>query len=111
VPLYYVIRVTVEYGGDHGGSLVQEVDVQGVFTSYVEARKFASRVLLSPDDGITKDSFVEYSEAGPDETDCGYGENVVVHAALENGTKYLVNVVKTQELEALDVAEAAMTIR
>jgi hypothetical protein len=111
VPLYYVIQVTTEYVGDEGVTLVQEVDVRGVFTSYAEARKFASRVLLSPEDGITKDTFVEYSEAGPGETDCGFGENVVVHAALGNGTKYLLTVVKTQELEALDVAEAAMRIR
>ncbi|KAL2787572.1 hypothetical protein BJX66DRAFT_353293 [Aspergillus keveii] len=111
VPLYYVIQVTTEYVGDEGVNLVQEVDVRGVFTSYAEARKFASRVLLSPEDGITKDTFVEYSEAGPGETDCGFGENVVVHAALGNGTKYLLAVVKTQELEALDVAEAAMRIR
>ncbi|KAL3443132.1 hypothetical protein BJX65DRAFT_312152 [Aspergillus insuetus] len=111
VPLYYVIQVNTVYDGDEGGSTVQNIDVQGVFTAYAEARKFASRVLLSSEDGITRDSFVQYSEAGPSETDCGYGENVVLHAALENGTEYLVNVVKTQELEALGVAEAAMRIR
>jgi hypothetical protein len=111
VPLYYVILVTVDYDRDEGGSVVREVDVRGVFTGYAEARTFANRVLISPEDGITQDTFVEYTEAGPDETDCGYGENVVVHAGLENGTNYLVNVVKTQELEALDIAEAAMRIR
>ncbi|KAL3492130.1 hypothetical protein BJX62DRAFT_250874 [Aspergillus germanicus] len=111
IPLYYVIQVATVHDGVERGNVVQEVDVQGIFTSYAEARKYAKRVMLSPGDGITKDSFVEYSEAGPDETDCGFGENVVVHAALENGTKYLLSVVKTQELEALDVAEAALRIR
>ncbi|KAL3442044.1 hypothetical protein BJX65DRAFT_287670 [Aspergillus insuetus] len=110
VPLYYVIQVAVEYDGDEGGSLVREIDVQGVLVSYSEARKFANTLLLSPEDGITKDSFAEYSEAGPDEMDCGYGENVVIHAALDNGTNYLVNVIKTQELRAVGVAEAAMRI-
>ncbi|QKX63328.1 uncharacterized protein TRUGW13939_10498 [Talaromyces rugulosus] len=110
VPLYYVIQASVEYGGDDG-SLVRDIDVEGAFASYAEARKFASTVLLSPEDGITKDSFAEYSEAGPDETDCGYGENVIVHAASEYGTNYLVNVVKTLELKAVGVAEAAMRIR
>ncbi|KAL4769378.1 hypothetical protein BDW60DRAFT_218963 [Aspergillus nidulans var. acristatus] len=79
VPLYYVIQASMEYSGDG-------------------ARELASNVLLSPADGITKDSFAEYSEAGPNETDCGYGENVIVHAASEYGTNYLVSVDKTQEL-------------
>jgi hypothetical protein len=110
ISLYYVIQVAVEYNGDEGGALVREIDVQGVFTSYNEARKFASTALLSPSDGITKDSFAEYSEAGLNETDYGYGENVLMHAASDYGTNYLVNVIKTQELRAVGVAEAAMRI-
>ncbi|KAL4811787.1 hypothetical protein BDW67DRAFT_171305 [Aspergillus spinulosporus] len=109
VPLYYVIQASVEYGGDEG-SMMRDIDVQHASTSYEKARELASTVLLSPADGITKDSFAEYSEAGPNETDCGYGENVIVHAASDYGTNYLVSVVKTQELGAVSVAEAAMRI-
>jgi hypothetical protein len=77
---------------------MRDIDVQHTSTSYKKARELASNVLLSPADGITKDSFAEYSEAGPNETDCGYGEKVIVHAASEYGTNYLVSVDKTQEL-------------
>ncbi|KAL3455588.1 hypothetical protein BJX64DRAFT_272103 [Aspergillus heterothallicus] len=55
-------------------------------------------MLLSPEDGINKDSLAEYSEPGADGTDCRYKESVVVHDAADYGTNYLVNVVKTQEL-------------
>ncbi|KAL2856473.1 hypothetical protein BJY01DRAFT_203436 [Aspergillus pseudoustus] len=109
IPLYYVIQASVEHGGDEG-SLVRDVDVKGAFSSYPEARGFASTVLLSPEDGNKNESFAEYSEAKPDETDCGYGDNVVAHAASDYGTNYLVTVVKSQELEDVGVAEAAMRI-
>ncbi|KAL3455043.1 hypothetical protein BJX64DRAFT_298245 [Aspergillus heterothallicus] len=112
VPLYYVIQASVEYdGGDKvGGSSVRDLEVEGLFTTYAEARQLASSVLLAPEDGVTKESFAEYCEAEPGETDCGYGENVIVHAVSDYGTNYLVSVVKTQELEAVGVAEAAMRI-
>ncbi|KAL4749627.1 hypothetical protein BDW72DRAFT_177818 [Aspergillus terricola var. indicus] len=109
VPLYYVLQASVEYSDDEG-SLMRDIDVQYTSTSYEKAREFASTVLFSPADGITKDSFAEYNEAGPNETDCGYGENVIVHAVSDYGTNYLVSVVKTQELEAVSIAEAAMRI-
>ncbi|KAJ0426776.1 hypothetical protein BJY00DRAFT_320412 [Aspergillus carlsbadensis] len=109
IPLFYVIQASVEYGEDER-SLVPDFDVRGAFTEYAEARAFASSVLLAPEDGIGKESFAEYSEAAPDETDCGHGENVVVHAASDNRTNYLVSVVKSQELEPVGIAEAAMRI-
>ncbi|KAL2802566.1 hypothetical protein BJX63DRAFT_414764 [Aspergillus granulosus] len=109
VPLYYVIQASVEDGGDEA-SLVRVIDVKGTFTSYEEARKFASTVLLCPKDGITQGSFAEYSEAEQNETDCGYGDNVVVHAASGHGINYLVTVIKNQELEAVGIAEASMRI-
>ncbi|KKK22690.1 hypothetical protein P175DRAFT_0527956 [Aspergillus ochraceoroseus IBT 24754] len=110
VPLYYVIQANVEYSGDEG-SLVRDINVEGTFTSYDEAREFASGVLLSAEDGITKESFANYTEAAPSETDCGFGENVIVHAASEYGTNYMVTVIKNQELQAVKLAEAAMKIR
>jgi hypothetical protein len=67
-------------------------------------------VLLSRQDGVTRESFAEYTEAEPGERDCGYGDNVIVHAASDYGTNYLVSVIKTQELEAVKIAEAAMKI-
>ncbi|KAL4788395.1 hypothetical protein BJX76DRAFT_176583 [Aspergillus varians] len=109
VPLYYVLQADVEYGGDEG-SVVRDINVEGVFVSYEEARDFASDVLLSKEEGLTKESFAEYSEAGPAETDCGFGENVIVHAVSDYGINYLVSVIKTQELQAVNVAEAAMRI-
>ena len=67
-------------------------------------------MLLSPENGISKESFAYYCEAGPDESDCGYGENVIVHATSDYGMNYLVIVIKSQELEAVTVAEASMRI-
>ncbi|KAI9369703.1 hypothetical protein BJX61DRAFT_133938 [Aspergillus egyptiacus] len=111
VPLYYVVQADVEYtGGGDEGSLVREMSVQGVFERYEQARAFAGWVLLSEEDGVTKESFAEYTEAAQGETDCGYGDNVIVHAATDYGTNYLVSVIKTQELQAVKVAEAAMRI-
>ncbi|KAL2869382.1 uncharacterized protein BJX67DRAFT_379400 [Aspergillus lucknowensis] len=112
VPLFYVLQASVEYTGGDGDEecRVRDINVEGTFTSYDEARKFASTVLLSPEDGITKESFAEYSEAQPDERDCGYGENVIVHAVSDYGVNYLVTVIKNQELQAVNIAEAAMRI-
>ena len=76
--LYHVLQTTVDYSRDAPGGK-RHTDVEGSFDSY-EAKGFAGTVLLSEEDGITKDSFPEYSEAGPGETDCGYAEDVVVHA-------------------------------
>ncbi|RHZ55396.1 uncharacterized protein CDV56_100533 [Aspergillus thermomutatus] len=108
-PLYYVVQANVEYNADEG-SRVSDIDIEGVFQSYQEARDLASRVLLSKEDTITKESFAEYTEAAPTEKDCGYGENVIVRAVSEYGTNYLISVVKNQELEAVHLAEAAMRI-
>lgn len=109
VPLYYVVQAAVEYTGDEGG-VVRDINVQGTYGTYEEARGFASAALLSPRDGVTRESFAEYTEAEPSERDCGYGDNVIVHAASDYGTNYLVSVIKTQELESVKIAEAAMKI-
>lgn len=108
-PLYYVVQANVEYSADEG-SRVRDIDIEGVFLTYQEARDLASRVLLSKENAVTKESFAEYTEAAATEKDCGYGENVVVRAVSEYGTNYLISVIKNQELEAVHLAEAAMRI-
>jgi len=108
--LYHVVETIVLYQEDDSGE-ARETHVEGTFEVYEEARKFASHVLLAPEDGVTKESFGQYDEAGPLEKDCGYGENVVVHAVGENGENLLVSVLKGQELESVRLAEAAIRIR
>ncbi|GLA31637.1 hypothetical protein AnigIFM63326_010317 [Aspergillus niger] len=110
VTLYYVVQANVEYDADEGESTVREVTVQGTFTSYVRAREYATGVLLSENDGILKTSYADYEEAEEGERDCGFGENVVVHATTDYGVNYFVSVIKNQELESVSLAEAAMKI-
>ncbi|KAJ9664775.1 hypothetical protein H2198_000121 [Neophaeococcomyces mojaviensis] len=108
--LYHVLQTHVSYKEDESGE-VRDTDVKATFATYNEARSYASRVLLSPEKDVTRDSFAEYDEAGPGERDCGYGENVIVHAVGDNGQNYLISVVQGQELESVRLAEAAMRIR
>jgi hypothetical protein len=108
--LYHVVETVVFYDEDASGE-ARETNVEGSFETYQEARKFASKVLLAPESGVTKESFAQYDEAGATENDCGYGENVVVHAVGGNGENILVSVLKGQELEAVRLAEAAIRIR
>lgn len=108
--LYHVVQTVVLYDEDDSGE-ARETIVEGSFTTYEDARKFASEILLAPEEGVTKESFEQYDEAGPKEKDCGYGENVVVHAVGKNGENMLVSVLKGQEMESVRLAEAAMRIR
>lgn len=109
IPLYYVVQANVEYGREEG-SILRDINIQGTFKTYDEARKTAERILLSEEDGITKDSYTEYDEAAPNENDCGYGENVILHAISDYGMNYLISVIKNEELESERLAEAAMKI-
>lgn len=107
--LYYVVQTNVEYAdGDEGQR--RDINVEGIFMRYDEAQSFARSVLLSEEDGITKESFAEYDEAGDNERDCGFGENVVIHAVGINGENYLVSVIKGQAMESVKLAEAAVQI-
>lgn len=94
--LYYVVQTTFEYED----SDEKDINVEGMSTSYHEARELASRVLLSPEDGIDKNSFARYDEAKANEADCGFGENIIVHAVGGNGENYLVGVLPGQTLSA-----------
>ncbi|KAH2451230.1 hypothetical protein KXW63_006215 [Aspergillus fumigatus] len=110
IPLYYVIQTTVVYNGQKEATNVRDLNIEGTFKAYDEARAFAKQVLLSTEDNVTKDSFAEYDEAAPDEKDCGYGENVIVHAASNYGENFLISVIQTQELKNVALTEAAMRI-
>src|ERR1700733_1812808 len=108
--LYFVLQTTVDYSRDEDGE-ERETNAEGCFESYEEAWKYAQGVLLCESDGVTKSSFADYHAAAAGEKDCGYGENVIVHAVGQNGVNFLVSVVKAQEMEAVRLAEAAMRIR
>ncbi|GIJ98878.1 hypothetical protein Aspvir_001000 [Aspergillus viridinutans] len=110
IPLYYVIETTIVYGGQKETTSVRNLNIEGTFETYEEAWAFAKQVLLSKEDKVTKDSFAEYDEAAPDEKDCGYGENVIVHAANNYGENFLISVIQTQELQNVALTEAAMRI-
>jgi len=107
--LYYVVQTNVEYAdGDEGQR--RDINIEGTFRTYDGAQSFAHTVLLSKEDGITKESFAEYDEAGDNERDCGFGENVVIHAVGINGENYLISVIKGEEMESVKLAEATVRI-
>ena len=107
--LYYVVQTNVKYAnGDEGQD--RDVNIEGLFTTYDKARAFAPSVLLSEEDGITKASFAEYDEAGDKEVDCGFGENVIIHAVGINGENYLISVIKGQTAESIRLVEASVRI-
>ncbi|KFZ19991.1 hypothetical protein V502_03402 [Pseudogymnoascus sp. VKM F-4520 (FW-2644)] len=67
--LYYVVQTSVNYAnGDEGQR--RDINIEGIFMTYDKAQSFAHNVLLSEEDGITKESFAEYDEAGDNERDC-----------------------------------------
>ncbi len=109
VPLYHVVQTIVHYHSDESGQ-TRDTSVQGSFQTYNEARKAALSLLLCEEDGIDRSQYAEYDEAAPGELDCGYGENVLVHAAGQMGENFLVSVLKGQELESVRVREAASYI-
>ena len=109
--LYYVVQTTVNYRDGAEGENWRMHNIEGVCDSYEEARKMALGVLLDESDGITRQSYAQYDEVAADATDCGYGENVLVHAMGLNGENSLVSVVKGQVLESVRLMEASMRIR
>ena len=110
IPLFHVLQMNVKYSIDDTGA-TRETNIEGSFESYEDARRYASELLLSEDEGITRDSFAQYDEAKAPDIDCGYGENVIVHAVGNDGDNILISVLKEQEMEAARLAEAAMRIR
>jgi hypothetical protein len=108
--LYYVVQTNVLYIDDDSGE-VRDHNIEGSFRTYDEARAFGRSVLLDEADGITREKFQQFDEAGAGEIDCGYGENVVVHAVGDNGENFLVSVIKGQAMESVRLAEAAVLIR
>jgi hypothetical protein len=108
--LYHVLQTAINYSRDVSGE-ERESNIEDSLESYEEAWKKAHEILLCESDGITKSSFADYYEAGRGEQDCGFEDNVVVHAVGQNGVNYLVSIAKSQELEAVRLAEAATRIR
>ncbi|KAB8207048.1 hypothetical protein BDV34DRAFT_192706 [Aspergillus parasiticus] len=110
ISLYYVIQTTFVYNGEKEVSKVRDLNVLGAYVDYQEARRYAENVLLSNEDGISKESYEAYDEAAPGERDCGHGENVVVHAVGQYGENYSISVIETKRLENVALAEASMRI-
>jgi len=108
--LYHVLQTTIYYDSDSSGEK-RETNIEGSFLTYKEARAFASKVLLSHADGLTPRSWAVYEEAGKDDADWEYGENVVVRAVGDNGENIMVSVVMAQEMESVRLMQAAMRIR
>lgn len=109
-PLFHVVQTIVNYGADESGE-TRATTIQGSYTSYERAREVAHDLLLWFEDGIDKDTYLQYEEAAPGELDCGYGENVIVHAVGQNGKNYLISILKSDVLEAERVSEAAAAMR
>ncbi|KAJ5379695.1 uncharacterized protein N7496_002123 [Penicillium cataractarum] len=109
IPLYYVVQTNVPYC-THERKPTHDTHIEGVFKSYADARKFASTLLLSEEDGVKASSYQEYTEAAMNERDCEFGENVVVHAVGGNEENYFVSVVTGQELESVRLREASLKI-
>lgn len=109
-PLYHVVQTIVHYRADESGQ-TRETTIQGSFKTFEEARKVALSTLLWWEDGISRNTYAQYDEAGPGELDCGYGENVLVHAIGQNGENFVVSVLKGDAMEAERVSEAAGAMR
>jgi len=73
--------------------------------------ELALDTLLDKADGMTRESYAQYDDAVANETDCGYGEYVLVHAVGQDGENLLVSMVKGQVLESVRLMEASMKIR
>lgn len=110
IELYHILQTTIFYDKDASGGM-RETNIQGTFKTYAEARAAATRLLVSEEEGLTRESWDEYDELPVGERDGEYGENVVVHAIGSNGENVVLSIVKEQELEALRVLEAAMRLR
>lgn len=101
--LYYVLQIKAGLEDEE----YRDINIEGTFTSPSSARDYALQVLLDPKDGITEESFAVYDKAGPGQSDCGYGDNIIVHAVGNNGENFLISVVETQVLETTRLVEAA----
>ena len=109
-PLYHVVQTVIHYRADESGQ-TRDTTIQGSFKNFEEAKKVALSTLLWWDAGIGRNTYAQYDEAGPGELDCGYGENVVVHAIGQNGENFVVSVLKGNAMESERVSEAAGAMR
>lgn len=102
IGLYYVLQIKAGLEDEE----YRDINIEGTFTSYSTARDCALQVLLDSEDGITEESFAVYDKAGPGQTDCGYGDNIIVHAVGNYGENFLISVIETQVLETTRLIEA-----
>lgn len=125
--LYYVVETTSNYNDGAEGEAVRSHAIKGVFEDYEKARTLALRALLKDPNvgkekfgeyqimangaGIIKKNFAQYEEVQDGERDCGYGENVLVHAVGQDGRNYSVSVIQGSVLESVRLMEASMRIR
>ncbi|KAL2821159.1 hypothetical protein BJX63DRAFT_379519 [Aspergillus granulosus] len=97
VSLFYVIETVIQLDKANRRISLKDSDVQGVFTTYQDARAHAEKALIDEDDGVTEESFLEYVVAPPGEMDCGCGENVIVHAIGDYGENYYISIIQALE--------------
>lgn len=108
--LFHVVHTTIFYDWDESGGL-RQTNVLGSYESYEKARAAARIALLSSDDGLSAQSWEEYSEIPVGALDWEYGEDVIVHAAGAGGENVWVSVLKGQEMESVRLKEAARRMR
>lgn len=93
--LYHVVQTNIRFENNERKK-PNEINIEGAYPSYADARKRASTALLSKSDNITPSSYQEYHEAAPNQADNGFAENVIVHAIGNGGQNYLASVIKAQ---------------
>ena len=104
------MQTIVHYRDDESGQ-TRNTSIQGSFLTYGPGREIAHSLFLWFEEGFDKDTYLQHEEAKPAELDCGYGENVVVHAVGQNEENFLVSVLAGQEMETERVAEAVANMR
>jgi hypothetical protein len=106
IELYHVVQTKFKYTGCEGEQH-RDINIEATFTTYDKARSFAHSVLLSEDNHVTKKSFAQYDEAGWNDREGRFGENVVIHAVGFSGENYLISVIKGQAIESVKLTGAA----
>lgn len=104
--LYYVLEIKTKLESER-----PEINLEGIFTTYTSAKKYAAGVLLYPEAGVDKQSYARYDETEGKQLDCGFSENVLVHAVTDSGENFLVCVIKGEVMESVRVSEAASRIQ
>ncbi|KAK4234088.1 hypothetical protein C8A03DRAFT_38147 [Achaetomium macrosporum] len=96
--LHYVLQTKTDYNQDKSGAF-QETEIQGCYVSRAAALAAAKRVLVSEENGISREDYAQYDERDgeegeEEEEEAGwpFGEDVYVHAVAQTGENYTVAV-------------------